>query len=322
MTSKGRSLNGLAMRSYGVATGTPSRMPACSISTTGIPTIATTMSASADPSKQSLDVGAPTEGNHLVENIPQATAKARQQAKPKTAAAPPGSVVESGKINQVSIGKSTLINVDCMEYMAGLPDKSFDLAIVDPPYGIKMDGHRDNNRSKLAASLKYHKALWEQAPPQQKFFRELERVSKNQIIWGGNHLAALIAKNSSCWIVWDKHTSGSFADCELAYTSFTTAVRKFDYPWNGMIQGFHGNKAKNETRIHPTQKPVALYQWVLTNYAEPGQRILDTHSGSGSLAIAANNLGFELVATEIDEVYFNDSINRIIQAAAQERLFI
>lgn len=221
----------------------------------------------------------------------------------------------------VIIGNATLYNMDCMEYMAGLPDNAFDLAIVDPPYGIKQDGHRENNRSKLAVSTGYHKALWDQPPPPPEYFRELERVSRNQIIWGGNHMAALIAKNSPCWIVWDKFTSGGFADCELAYTSFKTAVRKFDYPWNGMIQGFHGSKSKNEIRIHPTQKPVALYEWLLTNYAKPGQRILDTHHGSGSHAVATNNLGFELAATEIDEVYFNDSIKRITDATAQERLF-
>lgn len=174
----------------------------------------------------------------------------------------------------------TLLNCDCMAYMVTLPDKAFDLAIVDPPYGIKQDGHRENNRSKLAVSTDYHKALWDQPPPGSEYFRELERVSQNQVVWGGNHLAAIIRRNSPCWIVWDKHTSGGFADCELAYASFNTAVRKFDYPWNGMIQGFFGNKSKNESRIHPTQKPVALYEWLLTNYAKPGQRILDTHLGS------------------------------------------
>lgn len=224
-------------------------------------------------------------------------------------------------MSQVTIGTATLFNMDCMEYMRGLPDNAFDLAIVDPPYGIKQDGHRENNRSKLAVSRNYHKALWSQSAPTTEYFRELERVSRNQIIWGGNHLAASINRNSPCWIVWKKFTTGNFADCELAYASFPTAVRLFEYPWNGMIQGFHGSKSKNEDRIHPTQKPVALYEWLLTNYAEPGQRILDTHSGSGSSSVAANNLGFEIVACELEEVHFMDSIKRIQSAIAQERLF-
>jgi site-specific DNA-methyltransferase (adenine-specific) len=205
-----------------------------------------------------------------------------------------------------------------MEYMATLPDKTFDLAIVDPPYGIREDGHRENNRSKLAISTNYHKALWDQPPPDPEYFRELERVSRNQIIWGGNHLAAGIGSNSPCWIVWDKDNSGNFADCELAYTSFKTAVRKFQYTWNGMMQGDMKNK---EARIHPTQKPVKLYEWLLTNYAKPGQRILDTHLGSGSSAIACNNLGFGMVGCELDEDYYRAACDRILQATKQERLF-
>jgi site-specific DNA-methyltransferase (adenine-specific) len=224
-------------------------------------------------------------------------------------------------IEPILIGKATLYLADCMEYMATLPDKAFALAITDPPYGIKQDGHRENNRSKLAVSTNYNKALWDQSAPDADYFRELERVSENQIVWGGNHLAAAIGKSSPCWIVWDKFTSGGFADCELAYTSFKTAVRKFDYPWNGMIQGFHGNKSKNDTRIHPTQKPVKLYEWLLTNYAKPGQRILDTHGGSMSSAIACNNLGFESVICEVDNDYFNDACKRVEQATKQQRLF-
>lgn len=219
------------------------------------------------------------------------------------------------------VGNALLLQVDCMDYMATLPDNAFDLAIVDPPYGIRQDGHRENNRSKLATSTAYHKALWDQQPPPPAYFTELERVSRNQIIWGGNHLAAPIGRNSPCWIVWDKHTSGGFADCELAYTSFRTAVRKFSYPWNGMIQGFHGSKSKNETRIHPTQKPVALYEYLLTSYAELGQRILDTHMGSGSCAVACNNLGYEFVGCEIDEDYYRGCVERVTQATSQLRIF-
>ena len=214
-----------------------------------------------------------------------------------------------------------LLNIDCMEYMATLPDAAFDLAIVDPPYGIKQDGHRENNRSKLAISTNYHKALWDQPPPDAIYFRELERVSKNQIVWGGNHLAAAIGRSSPCWIVWDKFTSGGFADCELAYTSFKTAVRKFEYPWNGMIQGFFGSKSKNEDRINPTQKPIKLYEYLLTNYAKPGQRILDTHLGSGSSAIAAHYFGVDFVGCELDTDYYNAAKKRFEQATAQLAMF-
>lgn len=204
-----------------------------------------------------------------------------------------------------------------MDYMSGLPDKAFDLAIVDPPYGVKQDGHRENNRSKLAKSRNYHKALWAQQRPEPEYFSELFRVSENQIIFGGNHLADLIGKKSPCWLVWDKHTTGGFADCELAYTSFDTAVRKFDYPWNGMIQGFFGKKSINEDRIHPTQKPVALYKWILSNYAKAGDRILDTHLGSGSSAIAAHYSGFDFVGLEIDQNYYQAAMARFERETAQ-----
>lgn len=224
-------------------------------------------------------------------------------------------------IDPVIIGNATLYNSDCMEYLSTLPDNAFDLAVCDPPYGIKQDGYRENNRSKLATSKNYHKALWSQKPPSPEYFTELRRVSRNQIIWGGNHLADLIGKKSPCWLVWKKFTTGNFADCELAYTSFDTAVRLFEYPWNGMIQGFHGSKSKNEERIHPTQKPIALYEWIYANYAQPSQRILDTHMGSGSSVIAALNIGFEIVACELEQVHFTDAIERISRSQQQERLF-
>ncbi len=201
-----------------------------------------------------------------------------------------------------------LIHQDCMEAMKDMEDNQFELAIVDPPYGIKQDGHRENNRGKLAKSTSYHKALWDQEPPIIDYFRELFRVSRNQIIWGGNHFSKAVLPGSSCWLVWDKDNKGShFADCELAYTSFKTAVRMFKFRWNGMLQGDMKNKEK---RIHPTQKPVALYLWLLEKYASPGDQILDTHLGSGSIAIACRRLGFSLTAYEIDSVYYNDAINR------------
>lgn len=214
----------------------------------------------------------------------------------------------------------TLLNVDCMEYMAKQQDKSFDLAIVDPPYGINGDYHRRNvSRTKLAKPKKYHNAIWDQQIPENKYFRELERISGNQIIWGANNFMHLICKESPCWIVWDKQNNDStFADCELAYTSFKTAVRKYSFTWNGMLQG---NMKQKETRIHPTQKPVSLYTWLLTNYAKKGHRILDTHLGSGSSAIAAHYFGVEFVGCEIDKTYFDDAKKRFDAETRQISLF-
>jgi site-specific DNA-methyltransferase (adenine-specific) len=209
-------------------------------------------------------------------------------------------------------------NIDCMELMEKYPDKHFDLAIVDPPYGIREDGHRENNRSKLARSKNYHKALWDFPRPDYKYFHELFRVSKNQFIWGANNYPEYL-KQSSCWIVWDKDNSGNFADCELAYGSFKTAVRRFKYRWNGMLQEDMKNK---EIRIHPTQKPVALYKWLLSNYAKQGDLILDTHVGSASSLIACEDMGFKYVGCELDKDYYNQSMERLTKHLAQGKLFI
>ncbi len=219
--------------------------------------------------------------------------------------------------------KITITNEDNMDLMARYPDNYFDLAIVDPPYGIKQDGHRDNHtRSKKAKSKIYNNALWSQDRPCSKYFLELKRVSKNQIIWGANHLSDLFSSKSSCWIVWNKKVmSGKgnhFADAELAYGSFDTAVRTFEFEWQGMIQGDMKNK---EVRIHPTQKPVKLYEWILDKYAKIGDKILDTHLGSGSNAIACHNRGFELTACELDKDYYDASIKRIKQHISQLTIF-
>jgi len=175
-----------------------------------------------------------------------------------------------------------LLNIDCMEYMKGLPDKAFDLSIVDPPYGIGENGDKNKSRGKLAVAKDYKAfAGGDVSAPDSAYFDELKRVSKNQIIWGANHFIDNLPFNCSspCWIVWDKVNGESdFADCELAYTSFKTAVRQFRFQWAGMLQGDMKNK---ELRIHPTQKPVKLYEWLLQNYAKQGDKILDTHLGSG-----------------------------------------
>ena len=212
-----------------------------------------------------------------------------------------------------------ILHCDCMDVMAGMPDNWADLAICDPPYGICEDGHRENQtRSKLAVSKKYNNALWNQNRPSKSYFIELKRVSKNQIIWGANHLADLFDAKSSCWLVWNKKVmSGAanhFADCELAYGSFPTAVRSFEFEWQGMIQGNMKNK---QIRIHPTQKPIQLYEWLLTNYAKEGDKILDTHLGSASSAIAAHYGGFDFVGCEIDEDYYNAAVKRFDAETAQ-----
>ena len=204
-------------------------------------------------------------------------------------------------------------NEDCMVGMARYPDKHFDLAIVDPPYGINMGElmHKESGKQTGVAKAKRKEYLnkdWDSKPPDREYFCELIRVSKNQIVWGANHFISNMPFDSACWLVWDKHTNGLFADCELAYTSFKTPVRKFDFMWNGMLQKDMKNK---EIRIHPTQKPVALYKWLLTNYAKPGDLILDTHVGSASSLIACYDMGFDAVGFELDEDYYKQSKKRL-----------
>ena len=213
-----------------------------------------------------------------------------------------------------------LIQGDCMEYMKGLEDNAFDLAIVDPPYGIGESGKTNKSRVKLAQPKDYKSfAGGDLEPPPVEYFEELRRISKNKIIWGANHFVDRIGRGSTCWIVWDKDNgSNDFADCELAWASFKTAVRKFKFTWHGMIQGDMKNK---EHRIHPTQKPVKLYDWLLTNYAKEGDRILDTHLGSGSSAIAAHYYGVDFVGIELDEDYFKAAKERIDNETRQESLF-
>lgn len=223
-----------------------------------------------------------------------------------------------------------ITNEDNMILMAKYQDNHFDLAIVDPPYGIREDGHKENNRSVLAKSKKYHTALWDQSRPSSEYFIELRRISKNQIIWGANHLCDLTNMKSSCWIVWDKvNGSNDFSDCELAYTSFDKGLRMLRYMWSGMMQGksiseghtMQGNKKMNEKRIHPTQKPVKLYEWLLINYAKKGDKIFDTHLGSGSIAIACHNLGYDLTACELDQEYYEGAMKRLKMHMSQIRMF-
>ncbi len=217
--------------------------------------------------------------------------------------------------------ESTTFNMDCMEAMARYPDKYFDLAVVDPPYGIGEGHSRDYlSRGVLAAGIPYHQ-FFDSEPPSVDYFKELKRVSKNQIIWGANHFVDRIpAPNSSCWLVWDKQNGeNDFADCELAYTSFHSAVRIFRFRWQGMLQGDMKNK---EQRIHPTQKPVALYAWIYARYAKPGYKLLDTHMGSQSSRIAAWDAGLDYVGSELDKVYFDLGEKRFANHTAQLSLFV
>lgn len=217
--------------------------------------------------------------------------------------------------------KSEVFNMDCIEGMNQYPDNYFELAIVDPPYGIGEDGSRNKSRTGGLAKPKDYKAFAgnDKNSPELDYFIELKRVSKNQIIWGANHFISKIPFDSSCWIVWDKDNGDTdFADCELAWTSFKSAVRKYKFMWSGMLQGDMKNK---ENRIHPTQKPVKLYKWLLTNYAKQGDKILDTHLGSGSSRIAAYDLGFEFTGFELDEDYFKASKKRFKQHTDQLTIF-
>lgn len=214
---------------------------------------------------------------------------------------------------------SIVKNIDCMLMMRDYPDKFFDLAVVDPPYGIGEDGKSNHSRGAVikiggkrkakCASTQFTPKSWDKKPPDKNYFIELKRVSKNQIIFGANHFIENIPyANSSCWIVWDKLNGETHqSDCELAYTSFETAVRKFSYKWNGMLVGDMKTKEK---RIHPTQKPIQLYTWIFKKYSKPGYKILDTHLGSGSSRIAAYNLDLDFYACELDEEYFNDQEKR------------
>ena len=213
-----------------------------------------------------------------------------------------------------------ITNEDNMQLMARYPDKYFDLAIVDPPYGIGEDGSKNHSRGKFAISKNYKAFAGNDiSSPSKEYFNELIRVSKNQIIWGANHFISKIPFDSSCWIVWDKDNGETdFADCELAWSSFKTSVRKYKFKWQGMLQENMKNK---EVRIHPTQKPVALYKWLLDKYVKQGNKILDTHLGSGSIAIACHDYGFDLTACELDKEYYEKALDRLKKHQMQQKLF-
>jgi len=210
------------------------------------------------------------------------------------------------------MAESIVFNMDCLICMKNYPDKYFDLAIVDPPYGIGEDGGKI---SRHYSQKKYQKKNWDNASPDVDYFNELLRISKNQIVWGANHFISKIPYDSPCWIYWDKDRYGDFADGELAWSSFETAVRHYKFTWDGFRKEIH------EDRFHPTQKPVSLYKWLLKNYAKEGDKILDTHLGSGSSRIAAYEMGFDFTGYEIDKDYFEAQEKRFQQRTSQFILF-
>jgi site-specific DNA-methyltransferase (adenine-specific) len=208
-----------------------------------------------------------------------------------------------------------------MEYMKTLPDNAFDLAIVDPPYGINFGEFNRTNRTSTGKTIKadkYKNNNWDDSIPNDDYFEELFRISKNQIVWGGNYFPYLWKNGCKGFIYWHKgNPVPNFSDGELAWSSFNKVAKQFNYQYYGNIEG----NTSASKKVHPTQKPVKLYEWLLTNYAKQGDKILDTHLGSGSHAIACNNLGFEMVGCELDTDYFEAACKRIKSEAAQERLF-
>jgi len=213
--------------------------------------------------------------------------------------------------------KTKSFNMDCLEFMTTVQDKFYDLAIVDPPYGINATieiGLGDIKSGRKNKISKWGDKNWDSERPSKIYFNELQRISKNQIIFGGNYFADLLHA-SRCWIIWDKMQRVNQADAELAWTSFESSVRIYQYHCS-KLQGF-----QNPERFHPTEKPISLYEWILMNYAKEGDKILDTHGGSQSSRIACFNLGFELDIVELDQDYFDQGNKRFDQHKKQLTLF-
>jgi len=211
-----------------------------------------------------------------------------------------------------------ITNEDNMELMGRYEDNHFDLAIVDPPYGIGIGNQKESFSPQKNNGNRHRKEWvsdWDNGIPPKKYFDELFRISKNQIIWGGNYFINYL-NNTRCILIWDKVQEFSGADFELAWTSFKSSSKSFRYP-RCLVHHY----PDGEKKIHPTQKPVQLYKWLLKNYANEGDKILDTHLGSGSIAIACHDLGFDLTACELDTDYYNAAIKRIEDHKKQLTLF-
>ena len=217
--------------------------------------------------------------------------------------------------SQIDVVGSTIILGDCIEVMKQYPDKHFDLAVVDPPYGIGMDNQHKRTKPNRPNSytnykpIKYNVSKWDNEIPSLEYFTELYRVSKQQIIWGANYFCQMIP-NGKGWIYWDKQMGdNSFSSGEFAYQSIYTKSFSFSYPSD-----------RSQNRIHPTQKPIELYSWVFDKFAEIGMRILDTHLGSGSSRISADKAGLDFTGIEIDKEYFEASDKRFKQYKQQLKL--
>ena len=204
-----------------------------------------------------------------------------------------------------------ITNEDNIELMKRYPDNYFDLAIVDPPYGIDWMQQIQNPNTK-ANWKQYENKEWDKQTPTAEYWEQLFRVSKNQIVWGGNYMTENL-KPSPCWLIWDKMQEFSGAVFEMAWTSFTSPAKAFRM---SRVEAY-----ANKGKIHPTQKPVKLYKWILDKYAKQGDKILDTHLGSGSIAIACHDYGFDLTACELDKEYFDKAMERINNHMAQTKLF-
>ena len=213
-------------------------------------------------------------------------------------------------------------NMDSFEAMKNMPDKSIDVIITDPPYGdlVGKGGYMRNTvAGGVAVRHKYHLALWGQKRPTKEMFNEMIRVSKNQIFFGGNYFADLL-EPSQGWIVWDKQVPKGiqFADCELAWTSYDRPLRKFTYQWSGMLQGDMKHKEK---KIHPSQKPVALFEWILNEFCDKDDVILDPFAGSASCLIACHRTNHKYIGFEIDKTYYDLAKKRLDEETAQMNIF-
>jgi site-specific DNA-methyltransferase (adenine-specific) len=207
--------------------------------------------------------------------------------------------------------------MDCLDGMRQIPDKSIDLVITDPPYGIKLTNEKLQTRKQLADPIDYGHFEWDNLRITIEYIEEILRISKNQIIFGGNYFSDIVPK-SVCWIVWNKDNGNSdFADCELAWTSFPSAVRMYTFRWNGMLQEDMNHK---EERIHPTQKPVKLFEWIIERYAKEDDVICDPFFGSGSCLVAAIRMGHEFIGFEKEKTYFDGAAIRIKKAQEQGKI--
>jgi site-specific DNA-methyltransferase (adenine-specific) len=209
--------------------------------------------------------------------------------------------------------KITITNEDNMLLMARYPDNYFDLAIVDPPYGLGIDGQKKSINKNPKHNRKEHsQKRWDNSIPDLEYFNELKRVSKNQIIWGANYFTEYL-KPTKAWIFWYKGQRDlTMSDGEMAWTSFDTVTRQFELNRASLIA---------QNTFHPTEKPYKLYKWILDKYAKQGDKILDTHLGSGSIVIACHDYGFELTACELDKEYYDKAIQRIKNHVSQQKLF-